>query len=271
MSTMDKIIEDLVKGASRNTRANGGPGVNIVVARENRGREEKLANHAGLGGALAGPIGAAIGADPGQGLSAAGGSLLGGAGGALAGSLGGGGIGALIAKLLGQNALAGGQLGSLIGTGVGGIAGSAYGGHKGGEKDAMFGGAGGPLDPSVSAAHMVHGMGSPIQGGGAGVPHPAAPSMRPQLPRAALDRMHASSPFAAPPKMAAYYDAGVKAAFAQFLPMLARAGAALAPKLLPAAKSVGNFAMTHPVGQQLAGAVGSNLVNKAMTPPQPGM
>jgi hypothetical protein len=42
-SVMDKIIEDLVKGASRNTRDNGGPGVNVVVSRENRGREEKLA------------------------------------------------------------------------------------------------------------------------------------------------------------------------------------------------------------------------------------
>jgi hypothetical protein len=41
--TMDKIIEDLVKGASRNTRENGGPGVNIQVSRENRGHEEKLA------------------------------------------------------------------------------------------------------------------------------------------------------------------------------------------------------------------------------------
>lgn len=40
----DKFIADLVKGASSNLRENGGPGVNIVVARENRGYEEKLAN-----------------------------------------------------------------------------------------------------------------------------------------------------------------------------------------------------------------------------------
>lgn len=40
---MEQIIADLVKGASRNTRENGGAGVNVIVSRENRGHEEKLA------------------------------------------------------------------------------------------------------------------------------------------------------------------------------------------------------------------------------------
>lgn len=138
------------------------------------------------------------------------------------------------------------------------------------EKLAMFGGAGGLMAPAAAAASM-------LSGGGAAV-RPKGPATPPPLPQAALDRMHASSPFAAGPKLGQSYDAGVKAAFAafgvkegfaQFLPMLARAGAALAPKLLPAAKSVGNFAMTHPIGQQMAATAGSNLVNRAMTPQQP--
>lgn len=39
----DKFIADLVKGAEVNSRANGGPGVNILIDREHRGHEEKLA------------------------------------------------------------------------------------------------------------------------------------------------------------------------------------------------------------------------------------
>jgi hypothetical protein len=44
---LDKFIADLVKGAEANSRANGGPGVNVIVARNNFGHEEKLASAAG--------------------------------------------------------------------------------------------------------------------------------------------------------------------------------------------------------------------------------
>jgi len=60
----DKFIADLVKGASHHLRENGGVGVNIVVSRENHGREEKLAFDASalmrspLGGAA---LGAGVG------------------------------------------------------------------------------------------------------------------------------------------------------------------------------------------------------------------
>jgi hypothetical protein len=43
-SFFDKLIADLVKGAELNSRANGGPGVNILIDRENHGHEEKLAS-----------------------------------------------------------------------------------------------------------------------------------------------------------------------------------------------------------------------------------
>jgi hypothetical protein len=147
-SFFDKFVADLVKGAEVNSRAAGGPGVQIVVDRENHGREEKLANHAALGSLLGGlalpglgaPIGAAIGADKGQGLSAAGGSILGGAGGALAG----GGLGALIGALAGN---------PMVGMGVGGALGSVpgmmYGAHKGGEKETFADAA----RAKLSAAH----------------------------------------------------------------------------------------------------------------------
>lgn len=131
-SFFDKFIADLVKGAEVNSRANGGPGVNIIVDRENRGREEKLANHAGIGGALMGPLGAAIGADKGHGLQAAGGSLLGMTGGGMLGGLGGAGLGGLIGALAGNPGL-GASLGGGLGMTAGSIGGSAYGGHKGGE------------------------------------------------------------------------------------------------------------------------------------------
>lgn len=141
---LDSFIADLVKGAERNSRANGGPGVNVIVSRENRGHEEKLANHAALGAGLGGlllpgvgaPIGAAIGADKGQGLSAAGGSLLGGIGGGAAGALGGGGLGALIGALTG-NPGAGAGIGAGIGGAAGGIGGLLYGAHRGGEKSSL--------------------------------------------------------------------------------------------------------------------------------------
>jgi hypothetical protein len=43
----DKLIADLVKGAEANSRANGGPGVNVLVSRNNFGHEEKLASAGG--------------------------------------------------------------------------------------------------------------------------------------------------------------------------------------------------------------------------------
>lgn len=104
----DRFIADLVKGASSNLRENGGPGVNIIVSRENRGREEKLAS---IGGAL-------------------GGGLLGGGAGALGGSLAGAGTGALLAKLLRLDPSVGQELGSALGLGgaaVGGLGGAAAG------------------------------------------------------------------------------------------------------------------------------------------------
>lgn len=133
----DKFIADLVKGAEVNSRANGGPGVNIIMDRENHGHEEKFANRhngrnfsgvnnalsyvAGLGvnptaGALAAPISAGLGAAPGSGLRAAGGSLAGMGLGGLAGlTLGGAlGINPTVPALLG------GGIGSTIGAHLGG-------------------------------------------------------------------------------------------------------------------------------------------------------
>lgn len=136
---MDKIIADLVKGAQRSEGFMRGGQVGIEVAREPRGREEKLANHAGLG-ALAGglalpglgaPIGAALGADEGQRGQAAIGSVLGGAGGALAG----GGLGALLATLTGHPELA--RMAGGAGAGLGGVGGMMYGASKGGHKDSL--------------------------------------------------------------------------------------------------------------------------------------
>lgn len=46
-SFLDQFIADLVKGASGNLRENGGVGVNIVIDRENHGREEKVASAPG--------------------------------------------------------------------------------------------------------------------------------------------------------------------------------------------------------------------------------
>lgn len=119
---MDQFIADLVKGAAQSRGFAGGP-VGVVVARDARGHEEKLANHAGIGGALLGPVGAAIGADEGRGWHAAGGSLLGAAGGAMAGNALGG---------LTGNPNAGALLALL-----GGIGGSAYGAHRAGEASLM--------------------------------------------------------------------------------------------------------------------------------------
>jgi hypothetical protein len=266
---MDRIIADLVEGARRSEGFMRGSRAGVEVARENRGREEKLANHAALGAGLGGlllpgigaPIGAAIGADKGQGLSAAGGTILGGAGGALAG----GGIGALLGALA-QNP----ELGAMLGGGLGGVGGALYGAHRGG-KEAMFGGAGGLMAPQAAAASMLSG------GGAAMRPQAVAPAAKPSgakpppLPAAALAKMHASSPFAAPPKMGSAYEDGAKAAMAAFgiKEAIAPALLGLARAALPAAKAVGNFAMKNPVGQQMAGTAGSMAVQRAMTPQQP--
>ena len=116
-NSVESIIEDFVKGARE-----GGFKGNIVVSRDNFGHEEKLAsNYAGIGGALAGPVGAALGAEDGSGWRAAGGNLAGGIGGGLGG--------ALLARLLHASpeamalASAGGALG-------GGVLGAHLGGAK---------------------------------------------------------------------------------------------------------------------------------------------
>lgn len=137
---MDRVIADLIEGAQRSEGFIRGSRAGVELQRENRGREEKLANHAGLG-ALAGglalpglgaPIGAALGADEGQRGHAAIGSVLGGAGGALAGGALGGGLGTLsgnpeIAKLL-----------AMSGAGVGGVGGMMYGASRGGEAPSIM-------------------------------------------------------------------------------------------------------------------------------------
>ncbi len=269
---MDRIIADLVEGARRSEGFIRGGRANVEVSRENRGYESKLANHAALGAGLGGlllpgvgaPIGAALGADKGQGLTAAGGSILGGAGGALAGGLGGGGLGALLGLLTG-NPGAGAGIGATLGGAAGGLGGALYGANRGGEKQAngMFS----MTSPAAGAQHAMN-------GGGAGVPHPAAPAARPSpppLPAAALAKMHASSPFAAPPKMAGEFERGSKAACAAFgikeafVPALMAAGRALAPM---AGKALG-FLGKNPIGQQVAGTAASMGVQKMMTPSQP--
>lgn len=58
-SFFDKLIADLVKGASHHLRENGGVGVNILVDRENHGHEEKLAA-LDLGTLLKSPLGGAV-------------------------------------------------------------------------------------------------------------------------------------------------------------------------------------------------------------------
>lgn len=134
-SFFDKFIADLVKGAEANSRANGGPGVNILVDRENRGREEKLAGHSGIGAAVGGPVGAALGADKGQEMAAAKGSFMGGLKGLGIGGLAGGGLGALLPLLAGESpslgaALGGAGLGGALGSYAGSIGGAAHAGDK---------------------------------------------------------------------------------------------------------------------------------------------
>lgn len=135
----DKFIADLVKGAAASEGFMRGSRVRVHVADGPSGREEKLANHAGLGAAagsllgygagmidprargigqiLGAPLGAAIGADEGQKLQAAGSAALGEFGGALAGS----------------------ATGAPFGNAIGAAIGAGLGGHYGGEDSSVMG------------------------------------------------------------------------------------------------------------------------------------
>lgn len=137
----DKFIADLVKGAELNSRANGGPGVNVLISRDNTGHEEKLAGLGGGLGALLSPLGAAAGAglqdrDVGSAAGAGIGSLVGGLAGVPIGMLGGGmvgvPIGALVNLLQGENIGDGARAGGAIGAGIGSIAGAPLGAVLGG-------------------------------------------------------------------------------------------------------------------------------------------
>jgi hypothetical protein len=121
----DKFIADLVKGAEHNT---SGVGVNIQVSRGHDGREEKLANHAGLGFVLGGPVGAAIGADKGQGWSAAGHSMLD----AVGGGVGGAALGGLAGAFTHNPELAANA--ARLSFDAGALAGGAYGASTHGER-----------------------------------------------------------------------------------------------------------------------------------------
>lgn len=278
---MEQLIADLVKGAARNTRENGGPGVNIVVARENRGREEKLAMDAstllggvpGVGPHLAGLNAAArdnsMGSGFATGMGAGLGQLGGGAAGHALGGLSDNDKLQLLATLLGS--MGGGALGSAAGRGLSQHIHGEDGGK--GEKVAIFGGPSGPMAPGAAAASMLSGGGAAVRPQGPAA-RPQGPAKPPPLPAAALAKMHASSPFAAGPKVGALeerYDAGVKAACGAFgiKEAIAPALLGLARAALPAAKAVGNFATKNPIGQQMAGTAASMGVQKMMTPSQP--
>lgn len=133
----DKFIADLVKGAEANSRANGGPGVNILIARENRGREEKLASHDGLSALAARYTDGVKAAAAAFGVKEAflgallpmAGSLLGGTAaragvGALARGAGGSAVSGMASKMLpkmtgGMGGMATDMLGSMAGGAVG--------------------------------------------------------------------------------------------------------------------------------------------------------
>lgn len=112
MARIDDILAGIMKGAQE---------AGAAVEQHTVGHEEKLANMAGIGGAIAGPIGAALGADKGHRTDAAAGSVAGGALGGMTGS----GLGQLIG-LIARNPQLGQQLSRGLGTG-GAIAGSAMG------------------------------------------------------------------------------------------------------------------------------------------------
>lgn len=141
---LDKMIADLKEGAERSEGFMRGGRVGVEVARERRGREEKLAGFGGgLGGAI-GPLGAAVGAglqdgDAGSAAGGALGSLAGGVLGAPVGALGGAlvgvPIGALVNLIRGKDVGDGATLGAAVGGTAGGLAGaplgSIVGGHLG--------------------------------------------------------------------------------------------------------------------------------------------
>ena len=274
---MDRIIADLVEGARRSEGFIRGGRASVEVARENRGRESKLANHTALGAGLgagmfehlgsrmgiplAGPAAAALSA------TTNGGSAFGAGTGSLLGGGMGGYAGAGLAELLHMNPGTGSEIGRVLGSGLGAAAGAT---RRDESKLAMFGTAGGGmsglLSPHEAGAHMVNSM-KPA----ARVPRPA-PAAGPAAGPSPFRPPGGPSPFAAPPKMAEEFERGVKAACVAFgvkeafLPAAMAAGRAL----LPAAKAVGNFATKNPIGQQMAGTAGSMAVQRAMTPQQPG-
>ena len=136
MSIVDKIIEDLIKGAQASEGFMRGSRVNVEVQRH--GEEQKLANHAGLGAGLGSLLGhtiplpgggiastaagAALGAEPGH----RGGAALGALGGDLAGSIAGSVGGGALAELLHTNPT---LLKQILGT-AGGAAGATLGANK---------------------------------------------------------------------------------------------------------------------------------------------
>ena len=202
---MDRFVADLVEGAQRNSRANGGPGVNVLV--------HKFAGHSGIGAAFGGPMGAALGADDGREMAAAKGSFLGGLKGTGIGTLAGGGLGALLAALGGERALAGALPGAALGGGLGGYIGNIAGAAGAGD----------------SLSHRIT------------------------------------------DKLSSAQHEGVKAAAARFGVKEAFAGALA--RLAPMAGKAMGFLGKNPIGQQIAGAAASNVVNRVMTPkePQQGM
>ncbi len=168
---MDRIIADLVEGARRSEGFIRGSRANVEVARENRGREEKLA---------------AFNGEP-----------------------------------LGVRAV----------------------------KAAIFGTPGQPMmDPSVTAARLVHGTEPAIK-----KPMTAKP---PPIPAAAMRKAAEDG------ALAALRTFGIKEAF---IPALIAGARALAPM---AGKALG-FLGKNPIGQQVAGTAASMGVQRAMTPSQP--
>lgn len=272
---MEKIIADLIKGAAESEGFMRGGKVNVEIGRD-RGHETKIAAHTstlaggipGIGPGLSGLNAAADSGSMGGGLLTGMGSGLG----QVAGGLGGGALGGLAGKGLGG--LAGNpELGALIGALLGGGGGMVGGG--------MLGAAGGRALGHTEKASMFS-MSNPATatqkflGGGAGAPHPAAPAAKtpPPLPAAALSRMHAESPFAAPPKMAmlnSEFVAGAHAACTTFgvkkafVGPLIQGALAVAKKALPGVIN----AAKSPIGQQALGMGAQMGVQKIMTPKEP--
>lgn len=119
----DRIIEDLIKGAERTEGFLRGSRVGVEVARENRGREEKLAMGAGMGALLGGAGGVGLAALTGAhplSLASAGSAAAGaGLGGFLGSDEGRGAAGGL-------GALGGGVTGAVAGDLLGGLTGNRH-------------------------------------------------------------------------------------------------------------------------------------------------